>query len=469
MKKRTHKKTAIKQTRQGKTASQSPQSSPLRSRLLVAASCYAIVIAAIVFYMTRAPLYSSQYTIMLPGSGSSSSFNLNGVGQVSQATRTPFGSAEFSPLVNYKQILRSRDVRMAAAGKLNLDVADIPVPRVEIGERSSILSISTESGSADLSQEISWAIHSAFREKLAKLRLDEVYNRDGSIEAVLNQYREKVSKSSKAIVDFQQRSLLVSDVQLNQLMSVQGSVREKKIELSARYQNVESFVRQLSLDLGISPGMAGRIFRLQSDPEFRGYLNELNVSAEQVSEFSSRWGKHHPKVVSQTLRYTAARTALRKRSVALVGAQAIDVVETSDLQSSPQRADLFAKLVDSYAKQQGIEAELNELSRMEANLNDQVKVFSRENAELERLQREHNLAEAVFTSAAAKLEAGKSDLFGSYPAVQLLSTPSVSNTPKNRNIKIALALGVLGFIFVTFGLLTIWHRDYLIRLVLKND
>ena len=87
----------------------------------------------------------------------------------------------------------------------------------------------------------------------------------------------------------------------------------------------------------------------------------------------------------------------------------------------------------------------------------------------ERLQREYDLAEAVFTSAAARLEASKSDVFASYPIVQLLTAPNEPVQQKSPSMKIAV-LGLLaGFIFVTICLLLVWQRSYLVRRLLAQD
>jgi uncharacterized protein involved in exopolysaccharide biosynthesis len=101
-------------------------------------------------------------------------------------------------------------------------------------------------------------------------------------------------------------------------------------------------------------------------------------------------------------------------------------------------------------------------------LGDQLKVYSREIVELERLQREFNMAEAIFTSAAARLEASKADVFASYPVLQMLTTPSYPVTQSSPKEIIAIIAGVAGFIFITFGLFILKQRRNLIQILLKK-
>jgi len=429
----------------------------------------AFISTLVVLYLGRAPVYSSGLSIVLPGSGSSSSFNIENVGAASQQTKTPFGSMAFSPLVNYKEILKSREVLRGAAERLRISLELLKAPRVELRERTSILNIYVEGVSPEAAHTYGWAVYDAFQEALDNLREDEILRRDDSVRSALEMYRLRLAQTRQAIVEFQQRALLISTEQVGGLMNTISGVAEKKMSAESLARNTEDYVRQLGIDLGVSPSLAGQAFRLQSDAEFRGYLKEMDSSAMKVAEYSSLWGKNHPKVISQNLRYEGAQASLRTRSAKIVGVSASELLHAVDLQSSPQRAELFATLVSEFAKLQGLKAEIGELTISESRLRDTLKVYSRESAELERLEREHSLAEAVFTTAAARLEASRADIFASYPAVQILSVPSVPSKPKSPNKGMAIAVGVMGTVFVLFGLFTGWHRNYLIDLILKNS
>ncbi|WGO98773.1 hypothetical protein QFX18_01695 [Saccharophagus degradans] len=436
--------------------------------LWVALFFYALIVAVVLLYLSRAPIYASAMSVVLPGSGSSSSFSIDQVGQANQSTRTPFGSAAFSPLVNYKEILKSREVMRGAAEKLNVQYPLLTPPRVELRERTSILFIHVDGGSPASAQAYAEALYESFQEALDRLREDEIIRRDSGVERVLAQYRNKVAATRQAIVEFQQRALLISQDQVAQLMNSQSALQNKRMTSHSQLRKTEDYVNQLSIDLAISPALVGQAFKLQSDAEFRGYLRELDDSAMKLAEYSSTWGYKHPKVVAQQARYDGVKESLLTRSKKVVGIQIADALHGMDLQSAPQRADLFSSLLDAYARLQGLKAEISDMDISEQKLADRMKIYSREAAELERLEREHALAEAVYTSAAAKLEAGKSDIFASYPAVQILSIPSYPDKPKSPNTGIAIAIGGLGILFITFGLFTLWHRDYLIALVLKN-
>ena len=130
---------------------------------------------------------------------------------------------------------------------------------------------------------------------------------------------------------------------------------------------------------------------------------------------------------------------------------------------------MFADLIEASALHGGIQAELADLKRTELQLSDQLKLYARESAVLDRLQKEFDLAEAIFTSAAARIEAGKADVFASYPVIQVLTTPSIPAEIDSPIIALGLVAGAVGIIFVTSGVTVLCNRRRLIKLLLKRN
>ena len=440
-----------------------------RPYLVVGLACYLVVALLIMLYLNKAPSFTSDMEMVLPGTGSSNSVSLDNVGQVVSQTNTPFSGGGFNPRVNYKEMLSSRGVRGRAAEKLNISLDELGQPRIKLTEQTSIISLAMSAGSSKLAQEKTFAIYESLQDELSNLRADEVLRRDRSINHVLDQYREKMNITRNAIVDFQQRSIVVSTDQMNQLVKTLSGVKEKRLYVKAETKQLQEYIYQLSEELGVSPKLAGQAFALQSDVEFRAYITELKESITQLTEYSSRWGVNHPKVKAQQKRLNFTRIAINQRSSEMYGVNSSEIFNSLNLDLNPKRAELFADLIAAYAKQKGQDSMFADLGRSVEHLGDQLKVYSREIVELERLQREFNMAEAIFTSAAARLEASKADIFASYPVLQMLTTPSYpmkQGSPKNI---IAFVVAVAGFLFITFGLFVLSQRNKLIQVLLKKN
>ena len=431
--------------------------------------CYLIIAFAVLMYLQMPPKYASQFSLVLPGTGSSSKVTLEEVGQVQQSSTSAFGSHAFSPLSNYKQILLSASVRDRAASRMGIEAQALIQPKVQVLQQTSIIGVKSFSGDAHSAQEQAWALYEVFQEELSRLRLDEIARYEASVEGVLSVHKERMSKARKAIIDFQQRSLLISLSQVEQLVATLNKVQEDLTFSQSERHAQTKFVNRLSEHLGVSPLLAGKALSLQSDAQFAGYIAELNATAAQLSRFTSQWGEEHPKVLAEQQRFDVVLSKLASRSSELVGIHSAKILHGMNLNASLQLSELFSQLLDAGAKLEGLNAKINELTLAEARIDDQLRIYSREAAELERLEREHQRAEAIYNAAAARLESSKSDIFSSYPVVQLLEVPSLPGNNQSPRLGMALIIGGLGVFIVTIGIGVIWQRDRLIKILLKKS
>ena len=91
-------------------------------------------------------------------------------------------------------------------------------------------------------------------------------------------------------------------------------------------------------------------------------------------------------------------------------------------------------------------------------------------ARLEDLQRDFSVAEAVFASAIARSQSTKSDVYASYPLVQVLENPSLPDRPSSPNRKLALAAGGAATLMLIIGLALGWGRSALIdKLIMRRE
>lgn len=440
-----------------------------RPYLVTALTSYLTIALLVSMYLGKPQTFRSEMELVLPGTGSSNSVSLNDVGQVVSQTSTPFAGGGFNPRVNYKEMLSSRGVLETAANELGMSLVEFGEPKLKLTEQTSIIQVSITGSSPKQAQNKAWGLHQALQAELDYLRADEVSRRDASIKEVLADYRERVNAARLRIADFQQRSLLVSKDQLGLLISAHAQKRTASANAKAELEDVRHYVDQLSTDIGLSPALAGQALKLGTDAMYLGYISEMDDSVAKLSEYRSRWGKKHPRVVTEQLRFEESKKALFKRAQFLVGEKAEEVFGVLTIESSPKRAQLFADLIDAYAKEQGLKAKGHELERSVLHLADQLKVYTREHAELDRLEREFDLAEAVYTSAAARLEASKADIFASYPVVQLLTTPSFPLKAVSPTPAIGMLAGIVGMTFITLALVVVWQRNSILSVLLKKN
>jgi hypothetical protein len=72
------------------------------------------------------------------------------------------------------------------------------------------------------------------------------------------------------------------------------------------------------------------------------------------------------------------------------------------------------------------------------------------------------------TTAIARIATSRSDIFGSYPLIQILSSPSRSDTPGGAQGLYTVAGGVLGTLLLALAWFLAWLRTGSAQRTLRN-
>jgi uncharacterized protein involved in exopolysaccharide biosynthesis len=115
-------------------------------------------------------------------------------------------------------------------------------------------------------------------------------------------------------------------------------------------------------------------------------------------------------------------------------------------------------------------AQLVTLETQKADGQQVIVSFSPTAAKMQDLERDFSVAEAVFASAIARAQSSKSDVYASYPLVQVLENPSLPDKPSSPNQKIVILAGIVASLMLLSSLVIGWIRISLIsRLICKHD
>ena len=87
---------------------------------------------------------------------------------------------------------------------------------------------------------------------------------------------------------------------------------------------------------------------------------------------------------------------------------------------------------------------------------------------LDDLKRDVQVAEAVFSSALARIDTSKADFFASYPMIQTLDPPLMPRRPSSPVPVLAVAGGLGASFFIIAALVLTWLRIGLLQRILKS-
>ncbi|MGB5864859.1 MAG: hypothetical protein WBG95_11245 [Sulfitobacter sp.] len=429
-----------------------------------------LIWAPLLGYLKTAPLsYRSTTSLIMPGSGASASMNVNGIGQATSYASSAFASNAVSPTETYKRLLGADRIVDAAAVSLNIRRTELGQPRVRLVDQTSLIHFETTGRTPEDAQARGDAILAAFFAELDALRADEVDTRQDSGLQAIADYRASVADTRSQIETLQTATGLLSvdqyDVLLERHLALDDQIQTQRANLSDRAATTAA----LEAQLGLNASVAAATLKLFADGSYIALLDEVARTEVAYTEASARYGARHPRVQAAS----AARD--RSTSMALSMAQSITGLDAQalsafDLAPDGARAELLTELVRMHVDVSGTRQQLATLERQKAEGQSMLDKFAPTAAKMKDLERDFSVAEAVFASAIARAQSSKSDVYASYPLVQVLENPSLPEKPSSPNRKLALMAGIAATLMLLISLAMGWIRIALIsRLLTKPE
>ena len=409
-----------------------------------------IWIVALGYLHFARPSYSAHFKIILPGAGSVSSVNITDIGQATSNASSPFSSSSLSPTVTYKNLIMSSDILEAAAKRLGTTAELLPIPKVKLTDETSFILVEMTGQKPELAQMRAIAIQDAFFSELERLRLDETKRREDSTSENVRKYGDDVEAVRQRINLLQARSGLTSIEQYNQMVSETEVLKTKIAENESALAKTAASENSLKANLHIAPEFIFATMKIHADPEFMALADATGKAESDLAEVSSQFGSNHPKVVDAKAKFMGTQQKMIARAVQVTGLTARKLTNKLDFSSAGQRSGLLLQLVNLETEREGLDSQL---MVMRAQLNRDLKSvggLAQTVSQLEMLNRDYKLADAVFTSALGRITTSRTDIFASYPMAQVAESaalPIEPNSPSRGSILGGAALASIISIF----------------------
>jgi uncharacterized protein involved in exopolysaccharide biosynthesis len=417
--------------------------------------------------------YTSQFSLILPGAGAASSINLSDIGQASSASASAFSGSSISPTVTYKNLMMSANVVQAAAKSLNENATSFPVPTVKLVDETSFIAVEIPGPSAEAARNRAQAIMNAFFAELNILRADETARRDAATIETVKNYEKVVNDVRDKISALQLKSGLTSYEQFNAYVTAADALSNRIAEGEAELSKTSRSRAGLATTLNLTDRLAALTMKLHADPEFAGLADATAKADAEHASTAQQFGAKHPKVVDARTRLEGARAQMMRRASKITGIPVKKIVGKIDFAPTGERAALLSQLVSLTSNAQGLDGQITTMKTELKERRKQIAQLVNVAADLERLNSEHKVAEAVFASALARISTSKTDIFASYPMAQVSEAPVVPLTPSSPNKKIAFGAAVGSTLLLFLALLLAWVRrpviDKLLNLARKPD
>lgn len=429
----------------------------------------AAVWALTALYLIVVPTsFTSKMTLILPGTGVGGSINVESIGQATTTTASPFGASTLSPTENYKRLLAADVTLRAAATKSSDKPGQFPEPSIRLTDQTNLIEVSVTGRSPEQAHRRAEALRGAFLAGLDALRRDEAATREAADRRQIATLQGKAREAQRRVLDFQGRTGLVSLDQFNARVAALDTLRDRERVALTAQQAQRATTAQLAQALRIGPAEARRAMILKADPIFRSLLDRYATVATDDIDKSAILGPAHANVEELATRKVGVRHALVARGRALTGLDSHTLLTFADLSVSDGRERLFEALVTRLGDAAGAVAATAAIRAQIGRQNTETAALAGTAAQLADLVRDQRVAEAVFSSALARLDTNKADPFASYPLVQTLEAPSLPDAPSSPSLVLALAGAVGASLFLIAGFLLLWLRQPIIQHLLPN-
>jgi len=362
--------------------------------------------------------YESKWSLILPGAGIGGRIDIDNIGSASAIVNSGFSSRNLSPKVNYKSIAQSTKVRNIAAINSNMNLSEFGMPQIKMVDQTSLLFFSMSSSNAETAQRKSWALYKAIQSEVSHLRSDEINRREIGIQEMLQTFSQKLNDAKAKLLAYQAQSNITTIAQFNRIPLLIEDMRINLLEIQAQKEQSYEEMMTLHRILGLTSKQASQLISLQADPLFNKLLEKQSEASSKLSEYTNKFGGKHQKVKQQTFAYESSTTAIKDRANKLIGKQ--QWLKNIPLSNNPQRNELMQTLIIKKITYEGYKRKTAQLEKQISSYQKRIQEQTKNVSKLDELEREHQIAEAVFTSAVAKIDTGKSDIFASYPIVILI-------------------------------------------------
>ena len=404
----------------------------------------------IISYLVLTPAsYSSRWTFILPTSSSSSSVQVESIGHAQSTPSSPFGSSQLSPKVIYKEIISSERVRRAAAKRLDMPLGAFGSPIVKLIDETSLINIEMRGRSPEIARQKARALIEAFDAQLDALRRDEIRRRADVVKESLETYQNNLKAARERILEHQRQTGVLSMNQFSEASTSMELMRRKLGDVRADMHRLVAEQERLIANSGLDAPTAALLVKLAGEPSFTKLALDFADANSLYQTDGGRMGAANPYLALSRTKSATAYKELKHVARVVSGDNPAQLDKVLFLMNNTQRAEIVKALVFTQGQIAGKREELRTLEGEFQLLSDDVKRMSGAVARLEDLRKDHLVAEAVFTSALARLDTNKTDIYASYPMVQTLAAPDLADGKTSPYTLIAILAGILGSMLAT--------------------
>ncbi|MFT6407548.1 MAG: hypothetical protein ACJAQ6_000960 [Arenicella sp.] len=420
-----------------------------------------MLVLLVAYLLLAKPRYETSWVMLLPGTERASTINLDNIGEARSSGNNAYGSVSISPKNTYREIALSDAVISTAAERYGVQADAFSKPRITLVDQTPAMQFTLKGESQDDLRHRAELYNEIFHNTLDQLRSNEIERNIKGVENNLSEAKDRLSKARKDIVNYQTSSSIVSDKQFERWISDAEQLRTDKTTTFVKIAQLKATITASLGQLGISQEQAQALLTLQANPVVASTLSTLSTKLAEQANIKLLYASAHP-----------ARKKVDREAASLTKSIRLLLTGVPQLKKIPD-GQLYGLLASSntetiksvnakLAEYEGLTAQKFALRNSYKSSLTRLKTHTIDAATLADLKRAHQIAEAIFSSALAKLDTSRLDIYATYPLTQLLTQPgaTVKRSRLQEKLMIVAAILIYGLLAMTL-LLSGVRRSFL--------
>jgi uncharacterized protein involved in exopolysaccharide biosynthesis len=423
-----------------------------------------LVIALLGLYLAfETPKYKTSWIMLLPGTERASTINLDNIGEARSNGANAYGSVSISPKNTYKEIALSNAVIDKAAERYGVESIAFSKPRITLIDQTPAMKFTLIGESRDELSFRANLYNETFHATLDELRTNEIDRNFKGIEINLEEAKRRLNEARQEIVTYQIESSNVSDTQFKRWTNDTEQLRSDYTKSSIELASLNATLLVSLQQLGITSDQAQALLTRQANPSVDATLKTLSQKLAELSTITASYASEHPVRKALAREVTNLTAQVRKL---LEGVPNLDEIDNSQLYGllSVSNLESIKTVNQLLAEKSGLVARAQALKDNRALYLERLKSHAQGAATLADLQRVHQIAEAIFSSALAKLDTSRLDIYATYPLTQLLTQPGATIMRDRLQTKLMIVGSILVYAMLSLALALIHVR----KRILKN-
>lgn len=427
-----------------------------------------ISIATVALVVLKAPTYQASWVLLLPGTERSSTVNLDNIGEARTTTSNAYGNVSLSPKHTYREIALSSTVLNQAAVEFGIDEGAFTKPNIKLIQQTPAIRFTLKGASAEKLETRSKIFHDVFLQVLDDLRANELDRHDQGVRRQLTAAKSRLKEAQSRIVEFKSKGAVMTEAQLGIRTVNFESLRSQVVSVEQSFVKAESSRNKLSELLGITEVQAAELTKMSSHPQLVALLPALHQTGAELNELKAIAGEGYPLRRAAQAKFNQHLAALKEIVDSVSSLSTLKLMAVAEL-LTPQHTPLLARLIEESLNVESHQAEMVMLQEHVTKADKAMRTDSAEIADLDELQRDYQIAEAIFSSGLTRLDSSKFDVYATYPLVQLLTIPGGQIVRDHLGSKLMLVAGILLSILICVLIVLFDIRKQLLEAHLKQQ